>query len=441
MQTLVEYADALWKGEIGADARGIGLGNIGFRSNGFEQVADGTWVLGMTVVVDTPQGLIIVDPGIRPGRRQRHERVRTISDKPLHTAIYTHGHADHIWGVDIFAEEADARGWARPRVIAQENMLYRFKRYRKTARWNGLINTRQFLVSTYAESEVSPYPSEYWEPDTTYRESLDISVGGVPAQLRHGRGETDDATWVFFPNTGVLCTGDLFVWVVPNAGNPQKVQRYCAEWADALRAMASCQPEILLPGHGLPIFGRERVRQALEETAEYLESIEDQTVALMNAGATLDEVLQQVRPPAHLVDRPFLRPVYDDPEFIVRNIWRLYGGWYDGQAAHLKPAPERAQAAEVARLAGSPAALAQRAEQLAGEGDFRLACHLADWAHLAAPDDAAIRSIRGRIYVDRIKTEQATMAIGVFGFTAVEMGEMDNPTGVLVPRFWEDSPH
>ena len=24
-------------------------------------------------------------------------------------------------------------------------------------------------------------------------------------------------------------------------------------------------------------------------------------------------------------------------EFIIRNIWRLYGGWYDGQPANLKP--------------------------------------------------------------------------------------------------------
>ena len=27
---------------------------------------------------------------------------------------------------------------------------------------------------------------------------------------------------------------------------------------------------------------------------------------------------------------------------IVRNIWRLYGGWYDGNPARLKPAPDEA---------------------------------------------------------------------------------------------------
>ena len=50
--------------------------------------------------------------------------------------------------------------------------------------------------------------------------------------------------------------------------------------------------------------------------------------------------------------RPYLVPVYDEPEFILHNIWRMYGGWYDGNPAHLKPAPASALALEFSRLAG-----------------------------------------------------------------------------------------
>ena len=56
--------------------------------------------------------------------------------------------------------------------------------------------------------------------------------------------------------------------------------------------------------------------------------------------------------PDHLRDRPWLQPVYDEPEFIVHNVWRLYGGWYDGNPATLKPASEAALATEIAELAG-----------------------------------------------------------------------------------------
>ena len=180
-------------------------------------------------------------------------------------------------------------------------------------------------------------------------------------ELHHARGETDDHTWTWVPSARVLCCGDLFIWASPNAGNPQKVQRYPLEWASALREMVALEPEVLLPGHGFPVLGADRVRQALTDTAELLESLVEQTLALMNAGARLDEVLHTVAAPPHLLERPYLRPVYDEPEFVVRNVWRLYGGWWDGNPASLQPAPDAALAAELAALAGGAGVLADRA--------------------------------------------------------------------------------
>ena len=57
-----------------------------------------------------------------------------------------------------------------------------------------------------------------------------MSIGGEEIALFHGRGETDDATFVWLPQTRVLISGDFVIWVFPNAGNPRKVQRYAAEW-------------------------------------------------------------------------------------------------------------------------------------------------------------------------------------------------------------------
>ena len=67
-------------------------------------------------------------------------------------------------------------------------------------------------------------------------------------ELRHARGETDDATWTWIPELKALHPGDLFIWAVPNAGNPQKVQRYLSDWATALREMAALEPELLPAG-------------------------------------------------------------------------------------------------------------------------------------------------------------------------------------------------
>ena len=106
------------------------------------------------------------------------------------------------------------------------------------------------------------------------------------------------------------------------------------------------------------------------------------------------------------MERPYLQPVYDEPEFIVRTVWRLYGGWWDGNPATLKPAPERALAPELAELAGGPGVLADRALALVdgagpgagGEAALRLAGHLAELAWLAAPEDAGVQEARRTVF-------------------------------------------
>jgi alkyl sulfatase BDS1-like metallo-beta-lactamase superfamily hydrolase len=175
--------------------------------------------------------------------------------------------------------------------------------------------------------------------------------------------------------------------------------------------------EVLCPGHGVPIWGAANVHRALDDTASYLESLVDQVVTLMNRGARLDDIVASVAPPAALAERPYLSPIYDEPEFVVRNLYRLYGGWWDGNPAHLKPAPAAALARELASLAGGAGALAVRAEATT---DLRVACELVELAHLAAPDDRAIAEIRATLYSRRAASERSLMARGVFTAAATE---------------------
>jgi len=246
-----------------------------------------------------------------------------------------------------------------------------------------------------------------------------MDVGGTTFDLRHARGETDDHTWAHIASADAICVGDLFIWQFPNAGNPQKVQRYAWDWVLALREMAATGAQLLLPAHG-PAVGGSDVALVLNDTADALESLHQQTLALMNTGARLDDVIHSVRLPDHLADRPYLQPTYDEPEFVVRNIWRLYGGWYDGNPAHLKPAPETALAAEIASLAGGVDALVNRAAALAAEGDLRLACHLIEMAVQADPDSRRAHEARAEIYDQRRAAEASYMASGIFRSAMLE---------------------
>lgn len=412
---IVELADRLWRGEASTSEH-----HPVVFSGELCEITDGVAFVptfANSSVFSSDDGLFMVDTGSSFTAATMHAQIRRWSPQPLHTAVFSHGHIDHVFGVGVFEEESRTNGWRAPHVVAHEHLPKRFDRYRLTAGYNQVVNRRQFAAKDLV------WPTEYRYPDATYREEHSVQVGELEALLRHEKGETDDATVTWVPSRRVLCTGDLFVWSSPNAGNPQKVQRYPREWAEALRRMATLEAEYLLPGHGMPIIGADRVRQALSETAEYLEHLVAETLALMNQGARLSDVLSSVTPPAHLAGRAFLQPVYDEPEFIVRNIWRLYGGWWDGNPATLKPANDRRVALELAELAGGAARLAERAEQLregASEDELRLAGHLVELAWLASPEDPAIQAARQRVFSARAEAATSTMAKGVFGWAARE---------------------
>ncbi len=364
------------------------------------------------------RGLTLVDTSSAHLAETVLGSLREWSAEPFDTFIYTHGHLDHVGGAPRFAAEATAAGRSRPRVVAHAAVADRFRRYDTTEGYNARINARQFRNQRRLNARPDRWTVDWVWPDVSFVDRLQIDLGGRPAVLHHDRGETDDHAWIWLPEQRAICGGDFLTWVFPNAGNPQKVQRYPAEWAVALRAMAALEPELFLPAHGLPITGRERIARVLTDVAAALESLVQQTVSLMNEGAPLDEVIHAVAVPSRLVDRPYLRAVYDEPEFVVRNIWRLYGGWWDGDPANLKPAAASEIAIELAALAGGPERLATREVELSESGSHRLACHLAEIAGRADPKSAAVHAGRAEVYRRRREQETSLMARSIYGEAA-----------------------
>ena len=376
-----------------------------------------------SILFETDDGLVAFDTSNPQGGSRVVESIRRWNKDRFNTIVYTHGHVDHVGGCGAFIADAADNGQQRPCVCGHENVARRFDRYNMTNGYNRLINERQFgqfrRVGYDISSEQQFLPKSSPRPDRTYTDTMTVNPGGLAIELHHAKGETDDHTWAFVPKHKAICAGDFFIWNFPNAGNPQKVQRYPREWAAALRDMAMRNAELFLPAHGLPIAGAARIKRVLTEVAETLEKVVNETIALMNQGARLNDIVHTVKVDAAILEKPYLRPLYDEPEFVVRNIWRLYGGWYDGNPANLKPAKDSALAAEVASLAGGARKLAERARELA-ETNPRVACHLAELAALASPDDAHVHGLRAEVFQTRRDSETSLMAKGIFGSAANE---------------------
>jgi hypothetical protein len=61
-------------------------------------------------------------------------------------------------------------------------------------------------------------------------------------------------------------------------------------------------------------------------------------------------------------------------------------------------------------------------------GEIRLACHLADLAGWAAPDDAAIHAGRATVYDKRREVEMSLMSKGIYKAAARESEAVVNRT-------------
>ena len=231
-----------------------------------------TYFCGSVTAIRTEAGLVVIDTAKPASAAQTLAAIRRWDDSPDHTVIYTHGHIDHTSGIKVIDEEADARGVARPRIVAHRNVLRRLSRYEASHGFNSIVQGQQFNFPDYV------YPIGQRRPTEVYDDTSSMMIGGERIELFHGRGETDDATFVWLPERRVLPSGDFVIWMFPNAGNPRKVQRYAPDWAATLRRMEALQPEVLIPGHGPVIFGAARVAQVLGDGAELLESLTRQTL-------------------------------------------------------------------------------------------------------------------------------------------------------------------
>ena len=357
----------------------------------------------VAVFKDGSKGLLI-DTGMGVSSNQVINKLKEWGIDEIEYIIYTHGHVDHVGGADLIAK-AFKNDFLK--VVSHEKVVERFDRYKKTIGYNGIINQRQFGLPAPV------FPNEFRYPDITYKENYEINFNDSVINLIHGKGETDDATYLYSKKEDAIFTGDFFIWSLPNAGNPSKAQRYVGSWGEVLKDMSQYNAEFLFPGHGPLIKGKDTIKEILLNTSNCLLWIEENVLKLMNQGSTLRNIQDKITLPEEF-NQPYLVSSYDDFTFLINSVWRQYGGWYSGIPSELKPPSLFDMGSAYIDMAGGKENLLLFLQSLLAENKYNEASVLID--SISAVEPVFYRDIKNAIYSFLADHEPSLMAKGIYNF-------------------------
>lgn len=372
------------------------------------------WQLGNVAMIEAPQGLIIIDTGeaVSESRKIMAE-FRKISDKPVRAVVYTHFHPDHINGVKAFVTEEQVCS-GEVQIIAHETLLANV--VAQGALVGPILSVRSGYSSGYSfgaglpdsdheqmNAGIGPLAkveaSTFIAPTLTFKDKLDTRIAGLDLQFLHVPSEAPDEITVYLPDNRVLISAEVEQGpTLPNIHTLRGTMfRDPVVWVESLDKLRTYKAEHMVPLHGRPVSGQDKVEEVLRMTRDGIASIHDQSVRWMNKGLTPDELVEKVKLPPHLAGyTPYLREYYGTVKHSVRQIYNGYLGWFQGDPVSLDPLPPKDKAERLIALMGGREKLLLAAGEAYLKGDYQWAAELSSFAIQIDNEDKLARDIKAR---------------------------------------------
>ena len=206
-----------------------------------------------SVFLVTEQGVIATDPINAEAARWLKNEIRTKFNQPVKYVIYSHHHADHVSGGEVFADDGAI-------VIAHKNAVAALK---------------QDNVATAL-------------PAITFENSMTLQLAGQQVELSYlGKNHSDNSIVVYFPEHKTLFAVDF----VSSQRMPYKTisRSYFPEYFEAFSRLEKMEFEILAPGHG-----ELGTKQDALDHGQYVMELYQSVKTAVEAGKSLDEIKQSL---------------------------------------------------------------------------------------------------------------------------------------------------
>ena len=167
--------------------------------------------------------------------------------------IYSHDHADHISGVQVFTDTAI--------VVAHDN-------------------AKAAIIAEKRPTAV---------PNVTFSDDVIIELGGTLVQLSYvGKNHSDNSIVVRFPKERILFAVDFIP--VETLAFRDFPDGYINDWVESLSRVEAMDFDVLAPGHGQ--LGK---KAHVAMFREYLEDLRAEVLRYVREGKSLDETKQLVK--------------------------------------------------------------------------------------------------------------------------------------------------
>lgn len=380
------------------------------------QIAPGlSYVIGRnvssnTIVLDTPAGAVIIDTSRPPASRAHFDLLQKAGVTKAAYVILTHGHGDHTGGVALW------KG-AGARVVAHEAFGEFLSYQRMLAGFYARRNAAQFQFAGGGGAAAAPDPRMAAQsvglltiaPDITFRDTLELDVGGVKLQLIHTPGETPDHLTVWTPHLKAAFLGDNFYESFPNMYTLRGTRpRWPLEYIASLEKVLALEPEIVVPSHGPAIVGKDNIRAQLTKMRDAIVYVHEAVLKGMNDGKDVHTLMEEIRLPPELD----VGEGYGKISWSVRGMYESYVGWFTGEPADMFPQGRSSVSPELVKLAGGPKAIADEAMKLLGQGKLVEALHLTSIGLEGAPGDKDVLGARVAAFEALVKASTNRNELG-----------------------------
>jgi glyoxylase-like metal-dependent hydrolase (beta-lactamase superfamily II) len=242
----------------------------GALSADLQQFADDTYAFVnsgyISLFIVTDEGVIATDPGSQSGRERAdayRAAIASVTDQPVRYLVYSHDHADHATGGEVFADTAT--------FISHRNAVAKL----------AALNDPRTPV-----------------PEIAFTDQLTIELGGKTIELYYtGRNHSDNSIVLLYPEGRLLFAVDFIpVNSLPYQNLPDA---YPEEWVESLRWIEeNLDFDVLVPGHP-PLPGTKAnvtgVREYLEDLMAAVRSAQDQGLA-DNSPEMIEAVRAELEP-------------------------------------------------------------------------------------------------------------------------------------------------